>query len=226
MPFFAFLRIVHSHSYCRNTLSWIQVRQSQIPPQGTTDNIRCWDCSLLLPESYVCERNNTNEAVKNPVLISSHNFRTTLNTLQLHLAKKSCLVTLTFNMLSRLQVTLQIYRWMCLDLMKTSYAAAVAILIEKKKPKFRITHCSAITPLRMHLLPISIRTPSSSTILFSRRNTVGVEEKEHVLPHLTSPLSDGSLTSFRMLSSVGGVSTWGMSNSLSSICTSETTAWV
>lgn len=96
----------------------------------------------------------------------------------------------------------------------------------KKTPKFLITHCRAISPLSMHLLAISIRKPWSSTILSSRENRVRVEEKEHVLPHLTSLLSDGSLTSFRMLSSVGGVSTWGMSNSLSSIYISETTAWV
>lgn len=76
------------------------------PLQGTTG----WDCSLLLPERYICERNNTNEAVKNLALISSHTFRITLNTLQLLLAKKSCSVTLTFNGLPRLQVTLQTYR--------------------------------------------------------------------------------------------------------------------
>lgn len=74
----------------------------------------------------ICERNNTIEAVKTLALISCHNFRT-LNTLQLLLSRNSCLVTLTFNRLCRLQVTLQIYRWMCLDLMKTVYAAAVDI---------------------------------------------------------------------------------------------------
>lgn len=176
-----------------------------------------------LPESYIHERNNTYEAGKNLTLISFQNFRITLNTLQLLSAKKSFLVPLTFNRLPRLQVTLQTYRWMCLNLMKTFYAAAVDFNFnwkKKTKSKFRITHCS------MPLLDVSIRKPWSSTTLFSKKNTVIVKEKEHVLPHLSSPLSDASLTSFRMLSSVGGVSTWGMSNSLSSICTSETTAWV